>query len=69
MVIKILYYILYPKNIKSKVKITKRRPNPKTAKRTYGFAEGSFSSKKAVITRLNQMNIHVDRRPKGYQKI
>ena len=67
--IKIPYYILYPNDNKLKVKITTVRPNPKTAKKVYGFAEGSFSSKKAVISRLNMMNISVKKRPKGYQKI
>ena len=60
------YYIKYPKNQKEKVAIVSKRPDPRRQKK-YGFAEGSFNSKKEVITRLNQMNIPVDRRPAGWK--
>jgi len=61
---------LYPNNQKNKVKISKKRPNPKIERQKgYGFAEGSFKNKKSVITRLNAMNISVAQRPKGYQII
>lgn len=60
------YYILYPKSKTAKVKVTKKRPNPKTESRKYGFAEGPFSTKKAVKIRLNWMNYSCVKRPKGY---
>ena len=57
------YYILYPKNKTKQVKIVTKRPSPTKAK-GFGFAEGSFKTKKAVKTRLNWMNIK--KRPKGF---
>ena len=57
------YYILYPKNKSLKVKIVNKRPR---ASPKYGFAEGSFGTKKAVSIRLNWMDIPLSRRPRGY---
>lgn len=57
------YYILYPKNHSDNVSIRTKRPDPRTAKKKYGFAEGPFSNKLSVIRRLNVMNIDISRRP------
>jgi len=62
-----VYYILYPKNNKDKIKIVTKRPNPKIERKRYGFAEGSFKTIKDVKIRLNWMNISNERRPKKFR--
>ena len=56
-------YILYPKDHTKPVKVVWKKPRPQ---KRYGFAEGSFDTKKQVKWRLNWMNIPTKRRPKGY---
>ena len=60
------YYILYPKNQNDKVSIRTKRPDPRNAKKKYGFAEGPFQTKKEVIKRLNWMDIDMSRRPSTF---
>ncbi|GAH46161.1 unnamed protein product [marine sediment metagenome] len=62
------YYILYPKAKNKSVSIRTRRPSVSRESTRYGFAEGPFSTKSAVIRRLNQMNVSSERRPKGWRK-
>ena len=66
---KMSYYILYPKNQNDKVSIRTKRPDPRTAKKKYGFAEGPFQTKKEVIRRLNWMNIDFSRRSSTFMVI
>jgi len=63
------YYILYPKNHNDNVSIRTKRPDPQTAKKKYGFAEGPFQNKKEVIKRLNWMDIDFSRRPSTFMVI
>jgi len=63
------YYILYPKNQNDKVSIRTKRPDPRISKKKYGFAEGSFQTKKEVIKRLNWMDIDMSRRPSTFMMI
>lgn len=56
---------MYPRTTKIKVSVVKKRPNPKTVKDNYGFAEGPFKNLVAVKRRLNGMNIPAKRRPKS----
>jgi len=58
------YYILYPKAHSRPVKVTTRRP--RADYRVYGFAEGPLKNKRAVCTRLNQMNVSTARRPRKF---
>lgn len=60
------YYILYPKGKTKPVKIVKKRPSARGNSNTYGFAEGSFKTKKDVSHRLNWMNVPHHKRPEGY---
>lgn len=62
------YYILYPRTLKLKVSVVTKRPNPKMIRSDYGFAEGPFKTIKAVKTRLNCMNIPVERRPLKFRR-
>lgn len=63
------YYIMYPRTTKLKVSIVTKRPNPKTVKDNYGFAEGPFSTLKSVKWQLNRMDIPNERRPKNLFQI
>lgn len=55
------FYIKYPKNKSKPVAVVSKRPRPS---KNYGFAEGSFKTLKDVRTRLNWMNVPVERRPR-----
>ncbi len=59
-------YILYPNAKTGKVKIVNHKPAKSQFGRTYGFAEGPLKDRKAVIARLNWMNIPNSSRPKNY---
>jgi len=60
-----LYYILYPnKKCSKKVMVTKHKPDPKTHRKCYGFAEGPLKNLKEVKHRLNWMNVPDNKRPK-----
>jgi hypothetical protein len=66
MEIKKMLYILYPKET-NKVKVVNLKPTIAKYGKDYGFAEGPFKNKEAVIFRLNWMNVQNVSRAKNYQ--